>query len=103
MRKLLFLALTAISIAACTNNPVQENNQNKSFMDLARERFAVREYAQTPVDCARDLRSAPESSRFRGAFLFCRKGSINFCPKGSMPLAFGGQTRAAFPDVVSEW
>lgn len=53
MRKLLFLALTAISFAACTNNPVQENKQNKSFMDLARERFAVREYAQTPIEQAK--------------------------------------------------
>ena len=53
MRKLLLLALTAISFAACTNNPVQENKQNKSFMDLARERFAVREYAQTPIEQAK--------------------------------------------------
>ena len=33
-------------LAACTNNPVP---QNKSFMDLARQRYAVREYAQTPI------------------------------------------------------
>ena len=40
MKKLFILALAAIGFAACSNQPVQ---QNKSFMDLARQRFAVRE------------------------------------------------------------
>ncbi len=44
------LALAAIGFAACSNQPVQ---QNKSFMDLARQRYAVREYAQTPVEQAK--------------------------------------------------
>ena len=50
MKKLIILALAAISFAACSNQPVQ---QNKSFMDLARARYAVREYAQQPVEQAK--------------------------------------------------
>jgi len=59
MRKLIILALAAISFAACSNQPVQKN---KSFMDLARQRFAVREYAQTPVEQAK-LDSILEAGR----------------------------------------
>ena len=47
MRKLIILAIAATMFAACSNQPVQ---QNKSFNDLARARFAVREYKQTPVE-----------------------------------------------------
>ena len=47
MRKLIILAIAATMFAACSNQPVQ---QNKSFNDLARVRFAVREYKQTPVE-----------------------------------------------------
>ena len=44
------------------------------------------------------LQKSPRKAiALRGAFLFCRKGSIKFCPSGSTPLALGGQTRAAFP------
>ena len=59
MKKLIILALAAIGFAACSNQPVQ---QNKSFMDLARQRFAVREYAQTPVEQAK-LDSILEAGR----------------------------------------
>ena len=59
MRKLFILAIVATMLAACTNNPVP---QNKSFMDLARQRFAVREYAQTPVEQAK-LDSILEAGR----------------------------------------
>ncbi len=59
MRKLIILALAAIGFAACSNQPVQ---QNKSFNDLARQRFAVREYAQTPVEQAK-LDSILEAGR----------------------------------------
>ena len=47
MRKLIILAIAATMFAACSNQPVQ---QNMSFNDLARVRFAVREYKQTPVE-----------------------------------------------------
>lgn len=30
------------------------------------------------------------------------KGSIKFCPTGSTPLAIGGQTRVAFPQITEE-
>ena len=59
MKKLIIFALAAIGFAACSNQPVQ---QNKSFMDLARQRFAVREYAQTPVEQAK-LDSILEAGR----------------------------------------
>ena len=59
MKKLIILALAAISFAACSNQPVQQNN---SFLDLARQRFAVREYAQTPVEQAK-LDSILEAGR----------------------------------------
>ena len=59
MKKTIILALVATMFAACSNQPVQ---QNKSFMDLARERFAVREYAQTPVEQAK-LDSILEAGR----------------------------------------
>ncbi len=59
MKKLIILALAAISFAACSNQPAE---QNKSFMDLARQRFAVREYAQTPVEQAK-LDSILEAGR----------------------------------------
>ena len=59
MKKLIILALAAISFAACSNQAVQ---QNKSFNDLARQRFAVREYAQTPVEQAK-LDSILEAGR----------------------------------------
>ena len=59
MRKLFILAIVATMLAACTNNPVP---QNKSFMDLARQRFAVRKYAQTPVEQAK-LDSILEAGR----------------------------------------
>ena len=47
MKKLIIFAIAATMLAACSNQPVQ---QNKSFMDLARQRFAVREYKQTLVE-----------------------------------------------------
>lgn len=59
MKKLIILALAAIGFAACSNQPVQ---QNKSFNDLARQRFAVREYAKTPVEQAK-LDSILEAGR----------------------------------------
>ena len=59
MKKLIILAIAATMFAACSNQPVQ---QNKSFMDLARQRFAVREYAQTPVEQAK-LDSILEAGR----------------------------------------
>ena len=59
MKKLIILALAATMFAACSNQPVQ---QNMSFMDLARQRFAVREYAQTPVEQAK-LDSILEAGR----------------------------------------
>ena len=59
MKKIILLALAAIGFAACSNQPVQ---QNKSFMDLARQRYAVREYAQTPVEQAK-LDSILEAGR----------------------------------------
>ena len=59
MKKLIILAIAATMLAACSNQPVQ---QNKSFMDLARQRYAVREYAQTPVEQAK-LDSILEAGR----------------------------------------
>lgn len=59
MKKLIIFAIAATMLAACSNQPVQ---QNKSFMDLARQRFAVREYKQTPVEQAK-LDSILEAGR----------------------------------------
>ena len=64
MRKLIILALAAIGFAACSNsNEKMVNDQMvNGFMDLARQRFAVREYAQTPVEQAK-LDSILEAGR----------------------------------------
>ena len=65
-RKLIILALAAIGFAACSNqvNVQRDNVQctKDHFMDLARQRFAVREYAQTPVEQAK-LDSILEAGR----------------------------------------
>ena len=50
MKKLIILALAAIGFAACSSSNEKMVN---GFMDLARQRFAVREYAQTPVEQAK--------------------------------------------------
>ena len=49
MRKLFIFACMAAMFASCTNTETPQ----KSFMDLARTRFAVREYAQMPVEQAK--------------------------------------------------
>ncbi len=59
MKKIFFLACVSALLCACNNNPAQES---KSFMDLARQRYAVREYAQTPVEQAK-LDSILEAGR----------------------------------------
>jgi len=59
MKKIFLFACVAAMFAACTNSPAP---QNKSFMELARERYAVREYAQTPVEQAK-LDSVLEAGR----------------------------------------
>lgn len=58
---LLVAAMTMVGCkkADCTNSPA---SQNKSFMELARQRYAVREYAQTPVEQAK-LDSILEAGR----------------------------------------
>jgi len=45
----LFCLMAAAMLVACN----QTNDETSSFMDLARARFAVREYAQTPVEQAK--------------------------------------------------
>ena len=55
MKKLIFFALAAIGFAACSNQPNERTASRSTemvngFMNLARERFAVREYADTPVE-----------------------------------------------------
>ena len=59
MRKLIILALAATMFAACSSSNEKMVN---GFMDLARQRFAVREYAQTPVEQAK-LDSILEAGR----------------------------------------
>jgi nitroreductase len=59
MRKITFILLVAAMFAACTNSPAL---QNKSFMELVRQRYAVREYAQTPIEQAK-LDSILEAGR----------------------------------------
>ena len=59
MKKIFLFACVATMLAACTSNPVP---QNTSFMDLARQRYAVREYAQTPIEQAK-LDSILEAGR----------------------------------------
>ena len=59
MKKLIILALAAIGFAACSNSNEKMVN---GFMDLARQRFAVREYKQTPVEQAK-LDSILEAGR----------------------------------------
>ena len=59
MRKITFILLVAAMFAACTNSPAP---QNKSFMELARQRYAVREYAQTLIEQAK-LDSILEAGR----------------------------------------
>ena len=59
MRKITFILLVVAMFAACTNSPAP---QNKSFMELARQRYAVREYAQTPIEQAK-LDSILEAGR----------------------------------------
>jgi len=59
MKKLIILALAAISFAARTKPNEKMAN---GFMDLARQRFAVREYAPTPVEQAK-LDSILEAGR----------------------------------------
>ena len=59
MKKLIILALAATMCAACSNSNEKKVN---GFMDLARQRFAVREYAQTPVEQAK-LDSILEAGR----------------------------------------
>ena len=50
MKKFFFFACVAAIFAACA----QKNDPKANgFMDLARARFAVREYAQTPVEQAK--------------------------------------------------
>ena len=58
-KKLIILALAAIGFAACSSSNEKMVN---GFMDLARQRFAVREYAQTPVEQAK-LDSILEAGR----------------------------------------
>ena len=52
MKKLIFFALAAIGFAACSNSNDKMVNEQmvNGFMNLARERYAVREYADTPVE-----------------------------------------------------
>lgn len=48
----LFCLMAAAILAACTsqNEKIASEQKANGFMDLARARFAVREYAQTPVE-----------------------------------------------------
>ncbi len=66
MRKLIILAIAATMFAACSNQAKVQSDQVQStkenFLDLARQRFAVREYAQTPVEQAK-LDSILEAGR----------------------------------------
>ena len=64
MKKLIILALAAIGFAACSssNEKMVNDQMVNGFMDLARQRFAVREYAQTPVEQAK-LDSILEAGR----------------------------------------
>ena len=52
MKKLIFFALAAIGFAACSNSNDKMVNDKmvNGFMNLARERYAVRAYADTPVE-----------------------------------------------------
>ena len=51
----LFCLMAAAILAACTsqNEKIASEQKANGFMDLARARFAVREYAQTPVEQAK--------------------------------------------------
>ena len=64
MKKIFLFACVATMLAACAPQTEQTVNDRKSnvFMDLARRRYAVREYAQTPVEQAK-LDSILEAGR----------------------------------------
>ena len=63
MKKVLLLACVATMLAACTSNNAQMSDKmSNDFMSLARQRYAVREYAQTPVEQAK-LDSILEAGR----------------------------------------
>ena len=53
MKKFMFFACVAMLFAACSSSTDQSCQKNPSFMDLARARYAVRNYAQTPVEQAK--------------------------------------------------
>ncbi len=53
MKKIMLFACVAILFAACSSSTDQSSQKNPSFMDLARARYAVRNYAQTPVEQAK--------------------------------------------------
>jgi len=59
MKKLIILAFAAMLFVACNN---QSSTMPQSFMTLARERFAVREYSDKPVEQAK-LDSILEAGR----------------------------------------
>ncbi len=53
MKKIMLFACVAMLFAACSSSTDQSNQKTPSFMDLARARYAVRNYAQTPVEQAK--------------------------------------------------
>lgn len=53
MKKFMLFACVAMLFAACSSSTDQSNQKTPSFMDLARARYAVRNYAQTPVEQAK--------------------------------------------------
>ncbi len=53
MKKFMLFACVAMLFAACSSSTDQSSQKNPSFMDLARARYAVRNYAQTPVEQAK--------------------------------------------------
>lgn len=53
MKKIMLFACVAMLFAACSSSTDQSSQKNPSFMDLARARYAVRNYAQTPVEQAK--------------------------------------------------
>jgi len=53
MKKIFLFACVAAMFAACAPQNEKMTQCENGFMDLARARFAVREYAQTPVEQAK--------------------------------------------------
>ena len=53
MKKIMLFACVAMLFAARSSSTDQSNQKTPSFMDLARARYAVRNYAQTPVEQAK--------------------------------------------------